>query len=95
MAREELRKTRDTVVQFVREYRNKPEGENNVDWLTRQFGRYPDLWSTSADCRRDAGEIVDAVEKFQKDRQELEEHLESGNSVEKYIHYMEDISKQM
>ena len=32
-----------------------------------------------------AGEIVDAIETFEKDRKDLDDHLKNGNSIEKYM----------
>ncbi len=85
MAIENFRKTRNIVVEFIKEYKNKPEGESNVDWLNRQFASYPELWSSEEERRKDAGEIVNAIDKFEKDKKELDDHLKNGHSIEKYV----------
>ena len=85
MAIENFRKTRNTIVDFIREYRKKPKGESNVDWLNRQFAAYPDLWKTEAERRRDAEEIVEAIDKFEKGKQELDDHLRNGHSIDDYM----------
>ena len=85
MTRKDLKNTRETIVKFLKAYKNKPEGVNNTDWLTRQFEEYPDIWRSKEECRKDAAEIVDTVDQFEKNKQELEDHLENGGSVQDYI----------
>ncbi len=80
-----LVRTRKIVVDFIRDYKNKPEGESNVEWLNRQFAAYPELWKSDEERRREAKEIVDSIERFEIEKQNLDKHLEEGHSSESYM----------
>ena len=78
-------KTRNVVIEFIREYRRKHDTESNVQWLQRQFARYPDLWKSEEERNRDAETVVSTVEKYDKDKAELDAHLAEGRSHESYL----------
>lgn len=78
-------KTGNVIKEFLRAYKSKPENEGNVDWLNRQFARYPDLWASPEEQMRDAKEIVETIERYDKEKAELNHYLAEGRSREKYF----------
>lgn len=78
-------KTRNVVIEFIREYRQKHDSESNVQWLQRQFAKYPDLWKSEEERNRDAETIVSTVEEYDRNKAELDAHLSSGKSHENYL----------
>ena len=78
-------KTRSVVKEFIQEYKRKSADESNAAWLNRQFARYPELWPDAVSREKDATEIVESVERYQRNKAELDEHLSQGGSHEKYI----------
>ena len=85
MQEENQEKTRNVVIEFIREYRQKQASESNVQWLQRQFARYPDLWESEEERDKDAETIVSAVEDFHRGKAELDAHLAAGRSHESYM----------
>lgn len=77
--------TRNVVIEFIREYRRKHDSESNVQWLQRQFARYPDLWKSEEERNRDAESIVATVEEYDRNKAELDAHLAAGKSHESYL----------
>ena len=78
-------KTRNVVIEFVSEYCQKQASESNVQWLQRQFSRYPDLWQNEDERNKDAETIVSTVEDFHRNKAELDTHLAAGKSHESYM----------
>jgi hypothetical protein len=85
MQEENQEKTRNVVIEFIREYRQKHDSESNVQWLQRQFAKYPDLWKSEHERNRDAETIVSTVEEFHRNKAELDAHLAAGKSHESYL----------
>ncbi|MBR6056740.1 MAG: hypothetical protein IKP58_01080 [Victivallales bacterium] len=85
MQEDNQEKTRNVVIEFIREYRQKQASESNVQWLQRQFARYPDLWESEEERDKDAETIVSAVEDFHRGKAELDAHLAAGRSHESYM----------
>ncbi|MBQ9369382.1 MAG: hypothetical protein IJT83_16495 [Victivallales bacterium] len=85
MQEDNQEKTRNVVIEFIREYRRKHDSEDNVQWLRRQFARYPDLWRSEEERDRDAETIVATVEKYGRDKAGLDAHLAEGRSHESYL----------
>ena len=85
MQEDNQEKTRNVVIEFIREYRRKHDSESNVQWLQRQFARYPDLWKSEEERNRDAEGIVATVEEYDRNKAELDAHLAAGKSHESYL----------
>ncbi|NMA43143.1 MAG: hypothetical protein GX946_07160 [Oligosphaeraceae bacterium] len=78
-------KSRNVVVEFIRAYKHKPNDQSSVDWLNSQFAKYPELWTSEIERKKDAETIVATIEKFDNDKAEFEAHIASGKSHESYL----------
>lgn len=85
MAEDNQEKTRNVVIEFIREYRQKHDEETNVQWLERQFAKYPKLWDNEEERKKDAEIIVSTIEEYDKNKTELDKHLASGKSHESFL----------
>lgn len=85
MEEQNLKATTNTVIDFIRAYKNRPAGESEENFLIRQFKKYPELWKNEEECRRDAAEIVQSIQAAEAARQEYEVHRNAGKSQESYM----------
>ena len=82
---EDYPKIRQTITEFVSDYQKKDDATTDKQWLVRSFNRYPKLWKDANDIEQTAEAIVSTVYAYEKNRQELEDHLAAGKQRGSWI----------
>lgn len=82
---EDYPKIRQTITEFVSDYKKKDDATTDKQWLVQSFNRYPKLWKDANDIEQTAEAIVSTVYAYEKNRQELEAHLAAGKRREIWI----------
>ena len=82
---EDAEKTRNTVVSFVHSYKNKASETSNVDWLEKEFTKYPKIWDNPGEIKNTARDIVETVERYDAERNKLTEYRAKGLTRESYL----------
>ncbi|MCL1993294.1 MAG: hypothetical protein FWG66_10155 [Spirochaetes bacterium] len=78
-------KTRGVVVSFVQSYKRKEPETANVDWLEKEFFKYPKVWKDDGEAKGAAQVIVETVERYEAERLKLAECKAKGISQESYL----------
>lgn len=79
------KKTASTVFSFLKSYIRKPKGMSRVDWLEKEFAKYPSLWKDSKESLETAQEIVSTIDLYEQKKAELTAWKESGKSRDSWI----------
>lgn len=82
---EDYPKIRQTITEFVSDYQKKDDATTDTQWLVQSFNRYPKLWKDANDIEQTAEAIVATVYAYEKNRQELEDHLAAGKQRGSWI----------
>jgi len=82
---ENSKKTRNTIVDFIRSYKNKNSTMLDREWLENEFSKYPEIWKNKQEINDSADEIVTEVERFEQCKTELNEHYRKGGSRENWL----------
>lgn len=82
---EDYSKIRQTITEFVSDYQKKDDATTDKQWLVQSFNRYPKLWKDANDIEQTAEAIVSTVYAYEKNRQELEDHLAAGKQRGSWI----------
>ena len=82
---EDYPKIRQTITEFVSDYQKKDDATTDKQWLVQSFNRYPKLWKDANDIEQTAEAIVSTVYAYEKNRQELEDHLAAGKQRGSWI----------
>jgi hypothetical protein len=83
--RENAEKTRNTVVSFVGSYKRKAPETSDLDWLEKEFAKYPAIWKNQSELKASATDIVETVYSYEKERNKLAEYRAKGYSTESYL----------
>jgi hypothetical protein len=83
--KEDLEKTRNTVVSFVHSYKHKAPEESNVQWLENEFSKYPAIWKTPDEFKTAANDIVESVNRYEIERKKIADCRSKGLSREDYL----------
>lgn len=78
-------RTTGVVASFLTSWHADGAAMAPVQWLDREFARYPTLWRDEAERRACAGEVVEAVHGADLARGELDAHLARGKSRESWL----------
>jgi hypothetical protein len=82
--KEDLEKTRNTVVSFIHSYKHKAPEKSNVQWLENEFSKYPTIWKNPDELKTAAKDIVESVDLYTAERQKLAD-LPKGLTRESYL----------
>jgi len=83
--RENAEKTRNTVVSFVSSYKQKAPETSNIEWLEKEFAKYPAIWENPGELKNAAQDIVETVDRYEKERNKLTEYKAGGLTRESYL----------
>jgi hypothetical protein len=82
---ENLEKARNTVVSFVASYKHKEPETSNVQWLEKEFSKYPAIWKNSDELKTAANDIVNSVNRYEAEHKKIAEYRSKGLSRESYL----------
>lgn len=82
---ENSKKTRNTIVSFIRSYKNKDSNIPDREWLAKEFSKYPEIWKNDQEITDSADEIVTDIERFEYCKTDLQEHYRKGGSRESWL----------
>jgi hypothetical protein len=83
--RENAEKTRNTVISFVSSYKQKAPETSNLEWLEKEFAKYPAIWENPGELKNAAMDIVENVDRYEKERNKLAEYKAKGLTRESYL----------
>jgi len=83
--KENAEKTRNTVVSFVSSYKQKAPETSNLEWLEKEFSKYPSIWENPGELKNTALDIVETVDRYEKERNKLTEYKAKGLTRESYL----------
>jgi len=83
--KENAEKTRNTVVSFVSSYKQKAPETSNLEWLEKEFSKYPSIWENPGELKNTAIDIVETVDRYENERNKLAEYRTKGLSRESYL----------
>ena len=86
------------VIEIIRDtltaYSKKPKEQALDEWVKEQFRKYPDVYKSEEDIDREATELVNTIKTNNKNREELQETLKAGKSIESWMgQKLEDAAK--
>lgn len=84
-ASDNRQRARETVLSFVRSYRQKTEETSDTTWLDNEFSKYPKIWENADERKSTALIIVERVRRFEEEKKKLAEYRERGLSRESYL----------
>lgn len=84
-ASESRQRARETVLSFVRSYRQKSEGTTDTAWLDEEFSKYPEIWVGADERKSTALKIVERIRRFEEEKKKLASYRERGLSRESYL----------
>jgi len=76
--KENAEKIRNTVVSFVSSYKQKTPETSDIEWLEKEFAKYPAVWKNTDELKNAAADIVETVERYGKERDKLAEYKAKG-----------------
>jgi len=78
-------KTSNIIKEFIQSYRKKPTDHSDIDWLKKEFKRYPDIWEHADESDSVALDIVNNIGEFNQSRESLDAHLNKGMSRNNWL----------
>ena len=82
---ENAKKTGEVIHSFVASYEAYKATMALSPWLIQEFHRYSELWRDEADLQQSARDIISAVEVREKNKAELNAHLDREMSQESWL----------
>lgn len=78
-------KTAGLIQQFVHSYEQHKNQVPLEQWLTEEFRKYPRIWSDSFELENAAKEIIVSVQRANRAKESLYQHLDQGKSKESWL----------
>ena len=75
----------ETVLSFVYSYRHKSEKMTDMIWLDDEFAKYPKIWKDEEERKTTARIVVDSVQRFEEEKNNLVRCRERGLSRDNYL----------
>lgn len=78
-------KIKQTVSEFVSDYKHKDKNTTDKQFLVKKFSGYPAIWKDSTEMEQTASDIVETVYAYERNHKELNDHIAKGKSRESWL----------
>lgn len=70
---------------FLQSYEKHKNEQSLEEWLSAEFGKYPDIWKDEEEIRSSARDVIAAIEISNRKKESLHEHLKQGKSEASWL----------
>jgi hypothetical protein len=85
LTEENNQKTKETILSLVGSYSHKDGKTTDAEWLSEEFDKFPSIWKNEEERLETARTIVEAVNRYEAEKQKLADYRKKGISSESYL----------